>query len=90
MERIKEEDIRKVLKDFEYKNLFIEITGIFKQRCYIENSKIGFLNDIKFEIKNNKNLFIFDLSYIEEIFLLQKNKLKLLTNNNVEILILFL
>ena len=90
MNRIKEDDINKVLLLFDNKNLNISIKGIFEQESFMEKAKIKFLeNNIEFDIKNDINCIRINLSYIEEIYLIQKNKLKFLTNNNLEILISF-
>lgn len=90
MKRIKEDEIREVLTFFNHKNLIIIINGIFYQECMIENAEVLFFNnDIEFQIKDGKNNIIFDLSYIEEIYFFEKNKLKFLTNMDLEILIVF-
>lgn len=91
MKRVRENEVKEILKSFNQQNLKIQIEGIFKQECFIENAEILFSdNDIEFKIKGNKNNMIFNLSYIEEIYFFEKNKLKFLTNMDLEILISFL
>ncbi len=91
MKRIKEDEIKNVFKKYAKSNIKIKSDGIFKQECIMENIEVLFLNkDTEIHIKNEKNCFILNLGYIEEIYFLQKNKLKFLTDANIEILIIFL
>lgn len=94
-ERIKENDIQKVIDILEkenYKNARIELNGFINQKNIIKNSIIKF-NNRKREIiiKNieTESEFKIRLSFVEEIYFEQKNKLKLLTENDLEILIIF-
>ena len=89
--RIKENEIKEILEKFHDRDCKIETKGIFKEKIFFKNIKILFSeNEIEFEIKDNNNYIKFDLSYIEEIELLEKNKLKFLTSGDLEILIIFL
>ena len=91
MKRIKEEKVKDILKIFNNRNLKIEINGILNQEYFMKKAKIVFLdNDMEIRVNDNKNCITLKLSYIEEIYLLEKNKLKFLTNNDLEILILLL
>lgn len=94
-ERIKENDIQKVIGILEkenYKNARIELNGFINQKNIIKNPIIKF-NNRKREIiiKNieTESEFKIRLSFVEEIYFEQKNKLKLLTENDLEILIIF-
>ena len=89
--RIKEQDLKRILKTFQYKKIKIKISGSIKQEVVLENAEIVFLNnDIELNIKDVKDSIILNLSYIEEIVFIEKNKLKFLTNTDLEILIIFL
>lgn len=86
--RIKENEIKEILKTLNHKNLIVKTKGIIIQEFLFKNSEIIFLdNGIEFNIKSDKNYIIFNLSYIQEINLLEKNKLKFLTDQELEILI---
>ena len=91
MKRIKEEEIKRILKKHNKKKLKIQINGVFQQETVMEKIEILFLNkDTEIHIKDEKNYFVLSLAYIEGIYFLQKNKLKFLTENDIEILIIFL
>lgn len=94
--RIKENDIPKVidiLKNNNYKKAKIEFSGFIKQKNIIKNPIIKF-NNRKREIvvktaEKIENEIKISLSFVEEIYFKQKNKLKFLTENDLEILIVF-
>lgn len=88
--KIKEDMIKDFLKVFNNKNIELIMQGSVKEKLYLKNSNIIFLNDSEFEINDSKNKIILNLSYIEEIYFEEKNKLKFLIENNLEILIIFL
>ncbi len=91
MKRIREDELKEVLKEINHRNLKIQMQGILKQENFMKDVDVRFLNnDIEFEIKDKKTQIIFNLSFIEEIYFLEKNKLKFLINHDLEILITFL
>lgn len=88
MKRIKEDEIKEILESFNHKNLIMQTEGIFMQKCFYKHAEIVFLKDnVEFQIKDNNNCIVFNLCYIDEIILLEKNKLKFLINQELEILI---
>lgn len=90
MKRIKENDIKEILKEFSGKKLEIKVNGAIKQKNIMEKSEIAFLNNGKsIKIFSERSEFTINLSYVEEILLVQKNKLKFLIENQLEILIIF-
>ena len=91
MKKIKEEDLENKINFLKGKTLKLKLNGDIKIEYCIEKAEIIFLNDImELNIKDEKNNITINLSYIEEIFLVQKNKLKFLTDKKVEILICIL
>lgn len=91
MKRIKENDLKDVLECFKKENLNIKINGAFEQNIILKNVDISFEEDnTKIKFFTEKNCFIIDLGYVNEILIWEKNKLKFLIENQLEILILFL
>jgi len=90
--RIREDDIEELLKLFNKKEkIVIEFLGFVNQKIIINNPEIIFQNEEReIIIKNSENHIKIKLGYVEEIFFEQKNKLKFLTENELEILITFL
>ena len=90
--RIKEDDIEKVLKLFNKKEkTMIKFLGFVNQKIIINYPEIIFKNEEReIIIKNSENYIKINLGYVEEIYFEQKNKLKFLTENELEILIIFL
>lgn len=91
MKRIKENNLKDVLECFKKENLNIKINGAFEQNIILKNVDISFEEDNrKIKFFTEKNYFIIDLGYVNEILIWEKNKLKFLIENQLEILILFL
>lgn len=90
MYRIKEDNIYDELKDFQDKDIKFCISGSFYEEITFKKTEILFMENgnIKFFEDNGNNIEI-DLGYIEEIYRIEKNKLKFLTET-VEILIISL
>ena len=90
--RIKEDDIEKVLKLFNKKEkTMIKFLGFVNQKIIINYPEIIFKNEEReIIIKNSENYIKINLGYVEEIYFEQKNKLKFLTEKELEILIIFL
>lgn len=90
--RIREDDIEEILKLFnKEKKITIEFLGFVNQKIIINYPEIIFQNEEReIIIKNSENYIKINLGYVEEIYFEQKNKLKFLTEKELEILIIFL
>lgn len=92
--RIKEDDIEDIIKSFnnkKYEKIKMQFLGFIKQETTLTNPHVLFDNRRReIIIKNSENTIKINLGYVEEIYFEQKNKLKFLTDKELEILIIFL
>lgn len=90
MEKIKEEELEEKLQSFKGKDLYIEITGFIIQKLLLKKANINFLKSMtNFEISDDINKICFDFSFIQEIILLEKNKIKFFLENNFEVILFY-
>ena len=69
--RIRENDVKNILKLFEYKKIKIQFIGFINQISILKNPQIVFLDDNnEIEIKNDEQSIIIKLSYVEKIYII--------------------